>query len=258
LLPNVGGIPSPLNIYLIDTVTGSIVYHTYHAECGVSNNVQLHLVENSIIYTYWNSKAVRHEASVIDLYDRQVDWSSTEYSSYATGITSNSPNALQQSYILPTGVIVLAHTVTQRGITAKNILLGLTAGRVVSIERRWLDARRPLPHQLQAMSPAEKEELLIPYNSKLVFPVNTVISYNRTIARLNAITSQGTHLESTSLVFATGLDLFYTRVSPVESYDLLNRDFNFSALIITVSLLLIFTFISSHLSMRKDINKLWR
>jgi len=228
-------------------------YLIIHADCG-KNNIKVHQVENSVIYTYWNSKTLLHEATVIDLYDKHTDWSSAEYSNYHT----NYPEVLQQSYILPTGVNVIAHTATQRGITAKNIILGLNSGRVISIERRWLDARRPSPQQLQAMSSSDKEELLIPYHSKISFSVNTMISYNRTIAGLDSISSQYTYLESTSLIFATGLDIFFTRVSPAESYDLLNRDFNFFALVATVGFLLVFTIISTHLSKRKDINKLWR
>jgi hypothetical protein len=248
--------PSPssvLNVHLIDAVTGSVIYHTYHADCG-SNNTKIHQVENSIIYTYWNAKTQLHEATVIDLYDKHTDWSSAKYSDYH----HNPPEVVQQSYILPTGVTAIAHTATQRGITAKNIILGLSSGRVVSIERRWLDARRPSPAQVQAMSASDKEEMLIPYHSKISFSVNMVISYNRTIARLDSVISRCTYLESTSLVLATGLDMFFTRLSPAESYDLLNRDFNFFALVITMGLLLMFTFISSHLSKRKDLSKLWK
>jgi hypothetical protein len=43
------------------------------------------------------------------------------------------------------------------------------------------------------------------------------------VSNLRAITTTHAALESTSLVFAYGLDLFYTRVTPSQTFDLLNE-----------------------------------
>jgi len=246
---------SALNIYIVDTVTGNVQYQTQHVDAlGESSGsplVSLTWMDHSLLYSYWVPKSMRYQLSVIDLFERSVDWQSTEISSY----TSESPVARQQTFILPTGVSVLAHTTTQKGITAKNLLLGLKSGQIVSLDKRWVDSRRPLPAHVTA---ADKEEQLIPYSPRLYFPSLSHISYNHTIQRLRTISTQGTYLESTSLMFATGLDLYFTRVSPAEAYDLLNGDFNFSALITTITILVVSTTVLTHLSRKKDLRKLWK
>jgi ER membrane protein complex subunit 1 len=53
-----------------------------------------------------------------------------------------------------------------------------------------------------------------------------VLSYNRTVEGLTAIHSVPATLESTSLVLATGLDVWFTRAHPSKTFDLLSDDFN--------------------------------
>lgn len=51
---------------------------------------------------------------------------------------------------------------------------------------------------------------------------------------LTEITAIPTNFESTSLVFAYGHDLFFTKVAPDNPYDILDDDFNYIALILSV------------------------
>eukprot|EP00026_Physarum_polycephalum_P002186 Phypoly_transcript_02191.p1 GENE.Phypoly_transcript_02191~~Phypoly_transcript_02191.p1 ORF type:complete len:937 (+),score=194.58 Phypoly_transcript_02191:105-2915(+) len=243
---------SVLHIYLLDTVTGSIVFHTQHSDCGgLQNKVALVLMENSLVYTYWNTKTHKHQMSVIDMYTKNVDWKNTHFSSY----TAPSPVTLMQSYVLPAPVSLLAHTSSARGITAKHLLLGLASDSVVSLDKRWADARRPLP---QAITAADKEENLIPYFPRLFFPPPSYVTYNKTIPRLSNIVTSGSSLESTTLVLAVGLDLFFTRISPAEAYDILTSDFNYPALILTITILCVATFVTSSMSRRKDTLRAWK
>ncbi len=41
-------------------------------------------------------------------------------------------------------------------------------------------------------------------------------------------------LESTSLVFAYGLDLFSSRIAPSKTFDVLNENFNKAQLVLTI------------------------
>lgn len=49
------------------------------------------------------------------------------------------------------------HTVTERGITNKNLLLGLSTGQILALDTRVIDPRRPLG----TPSPMEKEEVVV-------------------------------------------------------------------------------------------------
>lgn len=65
-------------------------------------------------------------------------------------------------------------------------------------------------------------------------------------------------LESTTLVFAYGVDLFFTRISPSRSYDSLTEDFNFALLLITIVALVAAILVTWVLSEKKELRDKWR
>jgi len=64
-------------------------------------------------------------------------------------------------------------------------------------------------------------------------------------------------LESTSLVFAFGLDLFITRIAPSNTFDVLNENFNKVQLVFTVSGLLLAILITRPMVERKRLREKW-
>jgi hypothetical protein len=75
---------------------------------------------------------------------------------------------------------------------------------------------------------------------------------------LQKIQSEAAYLESASLVVGYGLDVFFTRVSPSGTYDILNPDFNYPALIITSVSLLGLTLASRYASRKSDLARAWK
>jgi len=65
-------------------------------------------------------------------------------------------------------------------------------------------------------------------------------------------------LESTSLVFAYGLDIFGTRVTPSFAFDVLGNSFNKIQLLSTVAALTLGVFFVAPLIQRKQTNSLWQ
>ena len=57
---------------------------------------------------------------------------------------------------------------------------------------------------------------------------------NLQIANVRRILTAPSLLESTSIVFAYGLDLFCTRVAPSGTFDVLNETFNKAQLVFTI------------------------
>ena len=55
------------------------------------------------------------------------------------------------------------------------------------------------------------------------------------VAKTRKIMTSPALLESTSLVFAYGLDLFFTRVAPSNTFDVLSESFNKAQLVVTVA-----------------------
>ena len=64
-------------------------------------------------------------------------------------------------------------------------------------------------------------------------------------------------LESTSLVFAFGLDMFLTRVTPSSSFDVLSENFNKAQLVFTVLGLVIAIVITRPMVRRKQLRERW-
>ena len=147
-----------------------------------------------------------------------------------------------------------------------------TNNRVQSFPRRFLDPRRPN----RKVTSEEMEEFLIqndpimPNDPKRVLSHNyevrrpprtrgimSLISAPPQVARITKIVAAPALLESTSLVFAHGLDLFLTRVAPSNTFDVLSENFNKAQLVITVSGLLLAIAITKPMVQRKKLRERW-
>jgi len=104
----------------------------------------------------------------------------------------------------------------------------------------------------------DRDEGLIPYEPLLPILPKSFLNYYKRIWNIRGIETASAYLESTSLVFVYGLDLFFTRTAPSGTFDLLNPDFNYFALVATSVSLLIFTIGASWFSKRSDLKRLWR
>ena len=78
------------------------------------------------------------------------------------------------------------------------------------------------------------------------------------VSRLRGIKTAPASLESTVLCVAHGLDLFYTRLHPSRSYDMLDEEFSFLLLIVTLAALAAGAFVTQGLSIKKDGDRRWR
>lgn len=65
-------------------------------------------------------------------------------------------------------------------------------------------------------------------------------------------------LESTTLVFCYGVDLFFTRIAPSRTYDSLTEDFSYALLLITIVALVVAIFVTWFLSEKKELREKWR
>jgi len=251
---------STLHIHVLDTITGNTIFYAHHADA--SSPVSLALTENTVVCTYFSTKSARWTLSVVDLFEKGTEWKgigSLGSSEVERGFSSYTapPPAFNyhQSYFLPSGVRSLTTTVSLNGITSRDLILSLASGQVVALDVKWINPRRP---QTTNPTQAEKDEGLVPYKPSLLFSPHSFLSYNRIIPRLRSSYTDSTYLESTSLILSVGIDIFWTRVAPSETYDLLNPDFNYFALALTCGVLFVITFLSSRLAKKKDLARMWK
>jgi len=258
-----------LLIMLVDTVSGRVVHSVTHP--GMRGPLTMLLGENWLVWHFWNVRQLAYQMGVVELFTNSTVsddplslllGGAPDYMLRENGFDGFShppPHTLAQGYAFGAPVEALAVTQTVAGLTPKSVLVATTAGQLVLLDKRFLDPRRPLLSNPQKMSTTDREEGLVPYGPSLggISPL-TVATHRYTVARPKAITSSATNLESTSLAFLTGLDLFMTRVAPAREFDRLNEDFNFVALVGAILFLAVATVATNVLSDKKDLKRAWK
>ncbi|CAH0547358.1 unnamed protein product [Brassicogethes aeneus] len=234
-----------LSIYLIDGVTGFVAYSTSHKRA----KGPIHLVhsENWLVYSFFSERFRRTEVVAAELYEGSTQSNSTVFSSLAI---SQLPHVETSSYILPAFPLTLAVSLTERGITNKFLFFALNNGVV---EIPWL-----LLQPRFANVACGPEESCIPYMPEVPLPNEAYINYNQTLERIQGIAVAPARLESTSHVLVYGLDLFYTRVAPSKTFDLLKEDFDHILIILVLVGLVIVSFITKYFASQKMLKQAWK
>ncbi|XP_071439248.1 ER membrane protein complex subunit 1 isoform X2 [Hetaerina americana] len=237
-----------LNVYLVDVVSGAIVFSLTHKRA--KGPVHILHSENWVVYSYYNDKSRRTEVASLELYEGKVQSNSTAFSSVTTPLQ---PIVERQAFILPAVVDAMKETITEKGITSKHILMALSTGGILELPWMFVDPRRPI----MAMSEM-RDEGVIPYIPELPIPMDAIINYNKTVMQVSGIHTAPSGLESTCLVFVYGLDLFYTRVAPSKTFDLLKEDFDHFLISAVLLGLTVASYLTRKLSARKALKQAWK
>lgn len=239
-------VPS-LFINLVDTVSGKLLHRTSYSHMSestdgasisiLSHNVPVVISENWVLCTFWNHRTKRTEALVLTLHDGMIDkhgitaFKRPQQDTTFSSFESPKPIVLHRTFALSTEVTALGVTQTARGISMKHFLFALGTGQVVTVDRRFLDPRRPSAEP----KPAEKVEGLLRYHPILPFLPQNVVSYNLVVEGVSMVKSVAAQVESQSMVLAYGgPDVFFVRVAPSKGFDLLPDNFNRSLLLLIV------------------------
>lgn len=78
------------------------------------------------------------------------------------------------------------------------------------------------------------------------------------VVNLRGVTVAGAVLESTTLVFSYGTDMFYTRMSPAQNFDSLQSDFSYGLLVVALVALLVGTWVASYSSQQAMLKGKWQ
>ncbi|XP_063965131.1 ER membrane protein complex subunit 1-like [Lytechinus pictus] len=237
-----------ISIYLIDVITGAIIFSADHKK--VQGPVHIVHTENWVVYQYWNQRLRRNEITVLELFEGKEQKNSTLFSSLDP---PNLPLVERQSYVLPSGVQALSATYTEKGITARHLLMSLSSGGLLSFPKRFLDPRRPIE-----LKPEHKEEGLIPYLPELPIAHQSMVNYNQSIFGVAGIQTAPAGLESTCLVLTYGLDYYFTRVMPSNLFDVLKEDFDYMFILTVLIGLVVAALTTRRLASLKALRQAWR
>ena len=244
---------SLLTVYLLDTISGQVLTSATHNGVDVSKPVECAISENWFVCTYYGQSVLREDQSqsirgwqlaITDLYESDVPnyrgslGDAANFSSLNPIDSPTSPplpHVISQAFVLGAPLSALATSQTRQGITTRQILAYIPdTHSIIGIPRPILEPRRPVDREPNA---AEKEEGLTKYSPAIEVDPRLVITHERDVLGVRDIITCPTILESTSLVFAYGIDIFGTRVTPSFSFDVLGKGFDKVTLITTVAAL---------------------
>lgn len=250
----VDDVASTLTTYLVDTVSGQILSTATFEGVDTGKAIHCAMSENWFACTFFGEYALRdnpaqflkgYQVVVSDMFESElsndrgplgdaVNFSSIEPVDLPTGPPL--PFVVSQTYILSAPVAGLAVTETRQGISTRQLLAYLPeAHSIYGIPRMVLEPRRIVGRD---PTPLENEEGLMKYHPVIDVDPKLLITHERDVLGVQQIITAPAIVESTSLVFAFGIDVFGTRVAPSFVFDILGKGFNKVTLIATVAALM--------------------
>ncbi|KAA8906414.1 hypothetical protein FN846DRAFT_796095 [Sphaerosporella brunnea] len=258
---------STASVYILDAVSGAVLHSATHSGVDTSQPIRVGVSENWVVYSYFGDDDVvstpggaakGYHLVVSELYESEFanDRGSLGQAANVSSLTgAGKPYVLSQSYIFPSPIEAFAVSSTKQGITAREILILLpgTAG-IYTLPKRIIDPRRPVGREPDN---AEKEEGLFRYQPVIEIDPRSIITHERKVLGLKKMETTPAELESTSIVFAYGLDLFGARLAPSMTFDMLGKGFGKIQLVGTVVALAIGAAVVAPMVRRKQINSRW-
>jgi len=242
------------SFYLLDSVSGDILYSATHEGVDTTQPITSALTENWFAYSLWADvlpttaalpASKGYQIVVSELYESDVandrgplgaagNFSSLEPSEIPNA-EPTVPYVQTQSFLIPESISRMAVTQTRQGITTRQLLCTLSSSNaIIGIPRQILDPRRPVGRDPTA---AEQEEGLFRYQPVIEFDPKMILTHKREVLGIKDVITSPALLESTSLLFAYGIDIFGTRVAPSAAFDILGKGFNKLSLVVTVAAL---------------------
>ncbi|CAB3236109.1 unnamed protein product [Arctia plantaginis] len=232
----------------VDAASGAVVAAQAHRRARALA-LAVH-TEHYVAYLYYNDKHRRTEIATMELYEGKQRWLAAG-AAFSSLESWRAPSVSRHAYVLPAAPSAAAATTTERSLTDKHILLALSSGAVVEVPWVYLEARRGVGPDLEGVVPP-------PPAPDVPLPAEARLNYNRTVARPERVYTAPAGLESTSLVLVTGLDLFYTRVAPSKTFDLLKDDFDYYLITIVLGALIVATYSTKYFASRKMLKLAWK
>ncbi|KAL4788717.1 hypothetical protein BJX76DRAFT_344816 [Aspergillus varians] len=255
---------SSATIYLLDAVTGKILHTSTHKGVDTAQPIASTISENWFAYSFYAegpepSDPRGYQLVISELYespipnDRGPLGSASNYSSF-TDLPL--PHVISQSFMISEPIAHMAVTQTRQGITTRQLLATLPeSNSIIGIPRPVLDPRRPIGRDPTS---TEVEEGLMKYVPVLEFDGRWYLTHARQVAGINTVLSSPTLLESTSLIFGFGNDIFATRAMPSQAFDILGKGFSKIQLLLTIVALAIGVSILAPIARKKKIDMFWK
>ena len=265
LLTAVSDSSDTLSMYLVEAVSGDILQVSSHQGLDTSLPISSAVSENWFTYSFTikdpATQAPTHYLISSELFespttnDRGPIPHTANYSTTAPG-SSSSPHIVTQSFLLTEPISHMSVSQTSQGITSRQLLAVLPdSSAIIGLHRYMLDPRRPVNRDPTSL---ELEEGLTRYHPVLPLDPKLYLTHSREVVGIKKLISRPTRLESTSLVFGFGHDVFGTRLTPSLAYDVLNPAFNKVQLLFTVVALFVGVVVLAPMARSRQAETRWK
>jgi hypothetical protein len=239
------------SVYLLDSASGQLLHTMSHSDVDTSRPIPSTISENWFSYSLTIDSTASPEARgyqlvVSDLYESPLpdDRGPLGASSNSSTIKPSSsqgdaakPYVLSQSYQIAAEISHMTVTQTRQGITSRELLITIpSTNSIVGIPRQAIDPRRPIGRDPTAN---EQAEGLARYTPLLSLDSKWHLTHKYEVLGVKDVITSESGIESTSLVFAYGHDIFGTRVAPSFAFDILGKGFNKIQMLLTVAALFV-------------------
>lgn len=258
------------SVYLLDSASGNILYTASHSSVDVSRPIPAAISENWFSYSFTIDSAADYVSRGYQLVVAELFESEFPDDRGPLGSSPNSsalhpspahgdaiqPYVISQSYQIPEEISHMTVSQTKQGITSRELIVTLSeANAIVGIPRYVIDPRRPVGRD---PTTEEASEGLSKYTPMIPFDPKWHLTHKMEVVGVRDVITSPALLESTSLVFAYGLDIFGTRLTPSFAFDMLGKGFNKVQMLGTVAALAVGVGFVAPLVRRKQINGLWQ
>jgi len=236
------------SVYVLDTVSGAIIHSNMHNNVDLTAPIASTLSENWFAYSFTAESSdlspKGHQLVSGELYESLSanDRGQLNDAVNVSSLTgSTEPFTFTQSYQIPESIAKMSVTQTRQGITSRQLIAVLAdSASIIGIPRGVIDPRRPINRDA---TKTEQMEGLVRYAPVIEFDPKWHLNHAREVLGIKEVITSPAVLESTSLIFAYGLDVFGTRLSPSFNFDMLGKDFNKFQMLATVAALGVVTFV---------------
>ena len=236
------------SIYLLDSASGQLLHSASHHGVDISRPIPATISEHWFTYSFTladvsSASSRGYQLVVSELYesplpdDRGPLGTSTNCSNVQPVGETAKPYVISQSFQIPEEISHMTVTQTRQGITSRELIVTLpSSNSIVGIPRGVIDPRRPVGRDPTVQ---EQSEGLVKYAPLIAFDPKWHLNHKYEVSGIKDVITSESGLESTSLVFAFGLDLFGTRVAPSFAFDVLGKGFNKVQMLLTVAALFV-------------------
>lgn len=265
-------------LYVINVRSGRVLQQFSQNDVNFNHEIALTYDDNGIFISYFNNSAKYYELWVIEVFEEQIESSFVTMINKFVLTTAKHREVdyfnengnfvlLDQKFGLPFGIKTFKPVQTKAGLTRRNLIAITTDDQVFSIDRYLTSTRRPfaiteepIKKKKKKNEPEEEEvtyastflpiqEYMIPFNPK------GLLNADYKLNKMTNLNIAETDFESTAVVFVYGKDLFWCRVMPDKTFDMLNDDFNYYLLLAIVFGITVAVFVVQKMSSAKEASR---